>query len=122
MAQNTYKQNTARKPKNQDKPSPQTENKVKFNFWNDRRLQLVVGFALIGFSLFAFLAMVSYIFTGEQDQSLLVSSYPSDSKQEGGEIKKLAWNTRCSIILLDGIQHFWVFIHTVNSHNIWLGF
>ncbi len=87
MAQNTYKQNTARKPKNQDKPSPQTESKAKFNFWNDRRLQLVVGFALIGFSLFAFLAMVSYIFTGEQDQSLLVSSYPSDSKQEGAEIK-----------------------------------
>ncbi|MFN5554610.1 MAG: DNA translocase FtsK, partial [Chryseotalea sp.] len=81
MAENTYKSNTFKKP---EKPEKEKEKKSKkkdnqqegekksfFQTLKDPRVVLATGFLFIISSLFLFTSLLSYLFTGKADQSVL---------------------------------------------------
>ena len=70
MAQNTYKSNTFKKPE-KEKKSRGSKTKFSFAFLRDPRFKLAVGFFLMIVSVFLFLSMFSYLFTGQADQSVV---------------------------------------------------
>src|SRR6187551_2617136 len=71
MAENTYKSNTFKKPEKEKKSkSGKTKTKFNFDFLKDPRLRLAVGFFLLIFAIYLFIAFLSYLFTGKADQSL----------------------------------------------------
>jgi S-DNA-T family DNA segregation ATPase FtsK/SpoIIIE len=72
MAENTYKSNTFRKPDKKEKKSK--AGKSPFQFFNDPKLALALGFFLLVSSLFLFIAFLSYLFTGKADMSVVVQS------------------------------------------------
>lgn len=80
MAQNTYKSNTFKKPEKEKKGK---SSKTKFNlaFLKDPRFKLAAGFFMMGVGVFLLLALVSYLFTGKADQSVVEAS---DSLVESG--------------------------------------
>ncbi|MEQ9424996.1 MAG: DNA translocase FtsK 4TM domain-containing protein [Cyclobacteriaceae bacterium] len=65
MAKNTYKTKAAKKKVSLPK--------LNIKLFNDRRFILVAGFFLVGFSLFMLTAMISFLFTGKADQSVVSS-------------------------------------------------
>lgn len=78
MAQNTYKsKNFANKPKGEKKEG----RKWELKFLKDRRFQLTAGFFLLASSLFLLVAFISYLFTGQADQSVI------DAVQELGVLQ-----------------------------------
>ncbi len=84
MAQNTYKsKNFANKPKKEKG----TSRKINFNFLKDRRAQLTVGFFLLASSLFLFVAFISYLFTGQADQSVIDAVHELGVLQSGLEVE-----------------------------------
>jgi DNA segregation ATPase FtsK/SpoIIIE, S-DNA-T family len=79
MAKNTYKSNTFKEPK-KEKTS-----KWKFGFVKDKRFQLTIGFFLIISSLYILVSLVSYLFTGKADQSVVESINQTGIIQSGRE-------------------------------------
>ncbi|MFQ3576024.1 MAG: DNA translocase FtsK 4TM domain-containing protein [Cytophagales bacterium] len=77
MAQNTYKKNTPKVEENQPSPkkakreASSDAEKRFFGFLNDRRLHVSFGFFLLFFSVYAFIASLSHLFTGNDDQSVV---------------------------------------------------
>lgn len=77
MAQNTYKSNTFKKPE-KEKKSKASKPKFSFNiaFIKDPRFKLAIGFFLMIAGVSLFLALFSYLFTGDADQSVVVADDP----------------------------------------------
>lgn len=71
MAKNAYKSNTFKSNTKDEGPKKKRSFKIDIPFLRDRRFQLSVGFFLLLFSVFIFLACVSYLFTGKMDQSVV---------------------------------------------------
>lgn len=69
MAKNTYKSNTFKTPAKEKKGKAQKGNKFNLGFIKDPRFKLAFGFFLIIASVFIFLALLSYLFTGKADFS-----------------------------------------------------
>lgn len=88
MAENTFKTNTFKKPE-REKKAKSSKSKGKFNwslgFLKDPRFVLAVGFVLIVSSLYLFIAMVSYLFTGKADQSVVEGMGQSGIIESGME-------------------------------------
>ena len=82
MGRNTYKSNAYKKPKKSRKRFS-----LKFGFFKDRRLHLTVGIFLLVVSFFLITAFVSYLFTGQADQSVIESVSYSDIRESGLEIE-----------------------------------
>lgn len=74
MATNTYKKTRKKK-------------KARFSlkFFKDKKFHLVFGFFLIITSLYLFIAFISYLFTGQTDQSLIEPVLNGDMKDTGLE-------------------------------------
>jgi DNA segregation ATPase FtsK/SpoIIIE, S-DNA-T family len=81
MAQNTYKSNTFKKPEKEKKGKSSSKTKFSLAFLKDPRFKLAVGFFMMIAGLYLFLALVSYLFTGKADQSVVEAS---DSLVESG--------------------------------------
>lgn len=74
MAENTFKTNTFKKPEKEKKAKSSKSkgsSKWSFDFLKDPRFVLAIGFVLIVSSLYLFIAMFSYLFTGKADQSVV---------------------------------------------------
>ena len=83
MAKNTYKSNTFKES------SKEKGSKFKLNlslgFLKDKRFQLAFGFFLIISSLYIFVALISYLFTGKADQSVVEAINETGVIQSGKE-------------------------------------
>jgi S-DNA-T family DNA segregation ATPase FtsK/SpoIIIE len=85
MAQNTYKSNTFKKPE-KEKKSRGSKTKFSFAFLKDPRFKLAVGFFLMIVSVYLLLSMLSYLFTGQADQSV-VSELDASTLESGREAR-----------------------------------
>lgn len=86
MTKNTYKSNTFKKTTSKSKRQKAKFNIAdKFQFLNDRRLHLTIGFFLIVTAIFLFLSCSSYLFTGKTDQSVVESIGQSGMMESGAE-------------------------------------
>ncbi len=84
MAKNTYKsKNFANKPKEGNGP----KRKFELKFLKDRRFQLTGGFFLLAVSLFLLVAFISYLFTGQADQSVIDAVHELGVLQSGLEVE-----------------------------------
>lgn len=80
MSQNTYKpKNTIRETAGQQAPGKDSKSPVK----PGRNFVLVAGMLLISLALFLFIALISHLFTGAEDQSLMGSD--AGSLREAGK-------------------------------------
>lgn len=70
MAQNTYKSNTFKKSE-KEKKGKSSKKKFTFAFLKDPRFKLASGFFLMIVSVFLFLSLLSYLFTGKADHSVV---------------------------------------------------
>ena len=71
MAENTYKKKKSTKEKKSGGGLKMPS--IRIDFLQDRRFELTFGFFLLVSSLFLFTAFLSYLFTGQADQSKLLS-------------------------------------------------
>lgn len=78
MAKNTYK-NTSKKK------SGIKRKRIDFSFLKDRRFHLAIGFFLLATSVFILVSMISYLFTGKADQSVVESILETGIKASGQE-------------------------------------
>jgi len=94
MRENDFRKNTPRKAEKPSKASnPQEETTTsepkksismpKFGFLRDRRFHVSIGFLLMAFSFFLFISLLSYIFTGKADQSVVESIWNSELRETG---------------------------------------
>ena len=74
MAANTYKKNTFKKKETSGKSAPKSKKKFNWAFFSDKRWSLSFGIIFMMFSVFMFLAFLSYLFVGQADQSLVNAS------------------------------------------------
>lgn len=81
MAKNTYKSNTFKESTKEKK----SKVKLNFDFLKDKRFLLAVGFFFILSSLYLFVALISYIFTGKADQSVVEAINETGIIQSGRE-------------------------------------
>jgi len=98
MAENTYKRNTLKpkeETKSKQKESVATENenvssfklpKFSLAFVRDKRFILACGFFLMICSFYFSVAMVSYFFTGDEDQSVVENWFSGSFVAKGAEI------------------------------------
>lgn len=86
MAQNTYKSNTFKKS-DKEKKGRSTKQKFNLEFLKDPRLRLAVGIFLMIGGVYLFLAMLSYLFTGSADQSVVKDLGTSPVMESGDEIE-----------------------------------
>lgn len=77
MAQNTYKKKSEKKEKAG----------LKFNFITDRKFHLFIGFTLLLISLFLGVSFISYLSTGQADQSVVEAYTHTDIKESGVEVQ-----------------------------------
>ncbi len=76
VKKNTYRSQNSSKKKKQKSGKPITSTKsvqVRFSFLNDRRFHMSIGLLSLFFSVFLCLSIVSYLFTGKADQSVVES-------------------------------------------------
>ena len=90
MAENTYRTNTFREPekekeKEKEKKKKKTKSGNGVSFFKDPRFELTIGFFLIVLSLFLLVSLISYLFTGKHDFSLLQSTEDVGIIQTGAE-------------------------------------
>ena len=90
MAENTYRTNTFREPeKDKEKEKEKKKKKSKSglgpSFWKDPRFELTFGFILIVLSLFLIVSLLSYLFTGKHDYSLLADPADAAAIETGKE-------------------------------------
>ncbi|MEO1253912.1 MAG: DNA translocase FtsK 4TM domain-containing protein [Bacteroidota bacterium] len=79
MAQNTYKKKTEKKQKKS----------LKFNFITDRKFHLFIGFTFLLISLFLGISFISYLSTGQADQSVVEAYTHTDIKESGVEVQNI---------------------------------
>lgn len=79
-AKNTYK-NAPKKEKRKQKGK-----KTSSSVFRDKRLQLSAGFFLIAASFFLFTSFISYLFTGQNDQSVVEAFGKTSIKESGVEV------------------------------------
>ncbi len=79
-AENTYKKNT----KSSTTKKPKSKKKGR-SFFKDKRLGLSFGILLIGISFYLGVAFISYLFTGENDQSVVEAFGSTDIVESGSE-------------------------------------
>ncbi|WP_436515571.1 DNA translocase FtsK 4TM domain-containing protein [Ekhidna sp. To15] len=77
MAQNTYKKKSEKKEKAS----------LKFNFITDRKFHLFIGFTLLLISIFLGVSFISYLSTGQADQSVVEAYTHTDIKESGTEVQ-----------------------------------
>ena len=77
MAQNTYKKKSEKKEKSS----------LKFNFITDRKFHLFIGFTLLLISIFLGVSFISYLSTGQADQSVVEAYTHTDIKESGIEVQ-----------------------------------
>ncbi|HAR19665.1 MAG TPA: cell division protein FtsK, partial [Cytophagales bacterium] len=75
----------------------------KFGFFRDRRLHVSIGFFLMTFSFFLFISLLSYLFTGKADQSVVESIWDSEMRESGLEAEN--WLGLFGAIL----SHYFIF-------------
>jgi S-DNA-T family DNA segregation ATPase FtsK/SpoIIIE len=86
MAENTYKSNTFKKPEKEKKgKGSKSSSSVNWAFFKDARFVLTVGFVLLISSIYLFVAFLSYLFTGQADQSIVLGSDQSGLIESGIE-------------------------------------
>ena len=85
MAENTFKSNSFKKPEKEKKSRSKSKSWFSFEFFNDPRFPLAVGFFLIIVSLYLFTAFLSYLFTGKSDQSVVEALWNTDLIESGKE-------------------------------------
>lgn len=91
MAQNTFRKNTIKeKPvSNVEKQTDTDENdaveKPKVSFFKDPRLHFIFGIILIFISIFLTFSLISYPFTGNEDQSIVESLFETGFRDSGKE-------------------------------------
>lgn len=95
LINSSMSKNTFRKPSStenvvaddiqEDKPEVKKRGKVKLKLFEDPRLILIFGLSCIFFSVFASFSMVSYIFTGSADQTIVESAFTVDLRESGQE-------------------------------------
>ena len=94
MRENDFRKNTPRKAEKPPKVATPDEETTsdepkkgfsmpKFAFLRDRRFHVSVGFVLMAFSFFLFISLLSYIFTGKADQSVVESIWDSELREAG---------------------------------------
>ncbi len=97
MRENDFRKNTPRKAEKPQKvanPKPEEDESVapeakkkfslpKFAFLRDRRFHVSIGFGLMAFSFFLFVSLLSYLFTGKADQSVVDSIWNSELREAG---------------------------------------
>ena len=79
MTQNTYKKKTEKKEKKN----------LKFNFITDRKFHLLIGFTLLLISIFLGVSFISYLSTGQADQSVVEAYTHTDIKESGTEVQNI---------------------------------
>lgn len=88
MAQNTYKSNTFKKPE-KEKKGKSSKSKFSLQFLKDPRFKLAIGFFLMFVGISLFLALFSYLFSWQADESVVQSTLspddPSDVIDSGRE-------------------------------------
>ncbi|MFM7195873.1 MAG: DNA translocase FtsK 4TM domain-containing protein, partial [Bacteroidota bacterium] len=87
MAENTFRSNTPREPaeKEKEKKKRKSKSRFEFTFFKDPRFALASGFLLIGIALFLFVSFLSYLFTGEADQSVVKAMGDVEMMESGAE-------------------------------------
>ncbi len=80
MAKNTFKN---KKP---EKAKPKKSLKFSFNFIEDRKFQIAMGLLFSLSSIFLFIAILSYLSTGREDQSIVDALLSSSIKESGLEV------------------------------------
>lgn len=94
MAKNTYKKKSEKK----DKP------KINFTFLQDRKFHLFVGFFLLLASVFLAVSFISYLSTGQADQSVVKAFLQTNVKESGQEVQN-------SFGLIGAISaHYFIFL------------
>ncbi|WP_424963619.1 DNA translocase FtsK 4TM domain-containing protein [Ekhidna sp.] len=78
MAQNTYKKKSEKKQKKAS---------LKFNFITDRKFHLFIGFTLLLISIFLGVSFISYLNTGQADQSVVEAYTNTNVKESGAEVQ-----------------------------------
>ncbi|MEO9483859.1 MAG: DNA translocase FtsK [Ekhidna sp.] len=77
MAKNTYKKKTEKKEKAS----------LKFNFISDRKFHLFIGLSLLLISISLGVSFISYLNTGQADQSVVEAYLRTDIKESGIEVQ-----------------------------------
>ncbi|MFN0049287.1 MAG: DNA translocase FtsK 4TM domain-containing protein [Cytophagales bacterium] len=90
MAKNTFRkaestENTVQEEKPEVLSNSRKKSKINPKLFQDPRFKLIFGLSLIFFSVFASFSLVSYIFTGAADQSLVESAFTIDLRDAGQE-------------------------------------
>lgn len=85
MAQNTYKSNTFKKPEKEKKGKSSKSKSATFAFLKDPRFKLASGFFLMIVALYLFFALLSYLFTGKADHSVVEALQNSSLIESGKE-------------------------------------
>ncbi|MEP5612617.1 MAG: DNA translocase FtsK 4TM domain-containing protein, partial [Cyclobacteriaceae bacterium] len=94
MAKNTYKTKSVKK----DKP------KIDFAFLKDRKFHLFVGFFLLLAAVFLAVSFISYLSTGQADQSVVKAFLQTNVKESGQEVQN-------SFGLIGAISaHYFIFL------------
>lgn len=86
MAQNTYKSNTFKKSE-KEKKGKASKKKFSFEFLKDPRFKLAIGIFLITTGLYLFLALLSYLFTGTADHSVVEELTGVSILESGREVQ-----------------------------------
>lgn len=89
MASESPKTNTFRKKTENGKKAPSEPRKPLFTFGkiDTRQLSLTFGIILISISIFLFIAFVSYLLNGPQDQSLVMNNPDQEIRESARESK-----------------------------------
>ncbi len=86
MAKNTYKSNTFKKESKNGK-NKSSGRKLSFEFLQDPRFKLAAGFFLLIASLYLITSFISYLFTGQADQSVVDALNDGSIVESGKEVE-----------------------------------
>lgn len=87
MAANTYKKSTFKKNNKTPEAPTKQSRKFSFAFLRDKRWGLSLGIFLMMSAVFLFLAFLSYLFSGQADQSLVVDSSAGPLTTKASEVE-----------------------------------
>ncbi|PRY13242.1 S-DNA-T family DNA segregation ATPase FtsK/SpoIIIE [Pontibacter ummariensis] len=111
---NVPKGEKPKKPKRNWKPSFKLPSlNIRIGFLQDRRFKLAAGFTFLLFSFFLTIAFVSYLFTGNADQSVVETVSGTGLKESGQEAENWlglfgAWLSHLFMYDLVGIGAFFI--------------
>lgn len=87
MAGNTYKKNTFRKTPKVVEERKKSSRKISFAFFKDKRWAVSFGILLMFAAFFLFLALLSYLFSGQTDQSVVVDTHGGPLSTRAKEVE-----------------------------------